>query len=209
MGSEDRSGRSRTPKGKASKNKILDMAEKVFSRKGFAASGISDVVESLGISAGALYHHFPSKKELMAGIAKRSMGQMCDQMDIWLVDKTLSPDEKMDLVLASVGDRRKLKKKLTRQDLGLVSEDAEVHEMVVQAGLEPVSERVSEIIRQGNATGDFQVQHPRATAIMIFLLLGEYMHRSSRLEDLVPEKTLESSFNEAVDQMLRRNKFKA
>ncbi|MEM7790343.1 MAG: TetR/AcrR family transcriptional regulator [Verrucomicrobiota bacterium] len=204
MSPEDENGRSHTPKGKARKGKILDMAEKVFAQKGFAAASISDVVSKLGISAGALYHHFPSKKELLAGIAKRSMRQMCELMDNWIEDERLSPGEKMDRFLGAVEERRQLKKKLLRVDLGLAGEDGEVHEMVIHAGLEPVSERLTRMIELGNASGEFQVEYPRATATFMFLILADFMHRSKRLEEVAPVKELDRTMEDAMNQFLRR-----
>ncbi|MEO0508582.1 MAG: TetR/AcrR family transcriptional regulator [Verrucomicrobiota bacterium] len=204
MSLEDKKGRSHTPKGKDSKGKILDMAEKVFAQKGFAAASISDVVGKLGISAGALYHHFPSKKDLLGGIAKRSMRRMGELMDDWLDDESISPGEKMDLFLKAVDERRQLKKKLFRIDLGTVSEDGDVHEMVIQAGLEPIGERLTRMIGLGNATGEFQVEYPRATAIFMFLMLADFMHRSKRLEEVAPVEQLDRAMHDAMNQLLRR-----
>ncbi|MEM6823136.1 MAG: TetR/AcrR family transcriptional regulator [Verrucomicrobiota bacterium] len=183
------------------------MAEKVFSQKGFLSASISDVVNGLGISAGALYHHFPSKHALLAGVAKRIMKTMEEQMDAWLSDDTLRPSEKMDRFLDMVNDRRQLKKKFWRVELNMGEQDREIHEMLIQTMLEPASERLSRMIEQGNKTGDFHVTHPRSTAVLIILLVSEYMHRSRRLEELVPAKTLEQTFSQSIDQLLMRNKF--
>ncbi|MEO0796510.1 MAG: TetR/AcrR family transcriptional regulator [Verrucomicrobiota bacterium] len=205
MTAEDKNGRSKTPKGKASKGRILDMAEEIFSQKGFIASSVSDVVHGLGISAGALYHHFPSKKALLAGIAKRSMDRLCEQMDSWLGDENLSPGKKVDLFLQAVDDRRRLKKKLAPIEFGIAREDRDVHEMVIQTGLEPITDRLRIIIEEGNTTGEFAVEYPRATATIIFLQLSEFMHRSSRLEKIMPADELESAMSDSINLVLKRD----
>lgn len=204
MDAENKHGRSHTPKGKDSKGKILDTAEKVFAQKGFVAASVSDVVRSLGISAGALYHHFPSKKSLLAGIAERSMKRMCKQMDAWLDDDNLSPSQKIDLFLDAVNDRRRLKSKLSRIDFGIGGEDMEVNEMVIQTGLEPISDRLSSFIEKGNASGEFNVEHPKTTAMLVFLMLCEVIHRSNTLEKTVPGDELESTVKRSINQLLVR-----
>ncbi|WOO41779.1 TetR/AcrR family transcriptional regulator [Rubellicoccus peritrichatus] len=180
------------------------MAEKVFSQKGFVAAGISDVVHGLGISAGALYYHFPSKQALLEGIAERSIKKLCEQMDAWLEDEGLSPGEKMDLFFETISNRRRFKMKLARIDFGKAREDVHANEMVVQTGLEPISERLALFIEQGNATKEFKVQYPLSTAIIIFLMLTEFIHRSNRLEKILPNDEIESSMRNSINQLLMR-----
>ena len=47
-----------------SKNQILDAALKVVVNKGYAQTRMDDIVSQSGLSKGALYHHYPSKKDL-------------------------------------------------------------------------------------------------------------------------------------------------
>lgn len=205
MKTESKTRRSRTPKGRDSKGKILDMAEKIFSQKGFVASSVSDVVKGLGISAGALYHHFPSKQDLLVGIAQRSMKQLCDKMDAWVQDEQMSPGEKVDRFLDEIDDRRHLRIILTKVDLKMATEDREIHEQVVQAGLEPLSERLSVFIQKGNESGEFKVARPRSTAIIIVLIMSEFMHRSHRIETMAPLEEFEPTVRESINALLGRS----
>ncbi len=49
---------------KNSKNQILDAALEIFVKKGYAETRMDDIVKSSGLSKGAIYHHYDSKKEL-------------------------------------------------------------------------------------------------------------------------------------------------
>ncbi|MCE0538114.1 TetR/AcrR family transcriptional regulator [Kineosporia rhizophila] len=40
---------------------LLDSAEKIFSRKGYAGVGINEVLSSIGVPKGSFYHYFASK----------------------------------------------------------------------------------------------------------------------------------------------------
>lgn len=50
---------------------ILDVAEKLFTEHGFADVTTSAICQKAGVTDGALFHHFKSKKELFSEIAKR------------------------------------------------------------------------------------------------------------------------------------------
>ena len=47
-----------------SKNLILDSALNVFVKKGYAETSMEDIVELSGLSKGAIYHHYNSKRDL-------------------------------------------------------------------------------------------------------------------------------------------------
>ena len=51
-----------------SKNKILEAALHVFVKKGYAETRMDDIVESSGLSKGAIYHHYSSKKDLFLSL---------------------------------------------------------------------------------------------------------------------------------------------
>ena len=48
-----------------SREKILKAASQLFREKGFEATGIDELMEEAGLTAGAFYAHFKSKKELL------------------------------------------------------------------------------------------------------------------------------------------------
>jgi AcrR family transcriptional regulator len=53
---------------------ILDAARDCFSRDGFHRTSMADVFEASGLSAGAVYHYFRSKDELIAAIVSEAGG---------------------------------------------------------------------------------------------------------------------------------------
>jgi AcrR family transcriptional regulator len=55
----------------ATQQRILDAATLVFSKRGFSAATIADIVEHSGASIGSIYHHFGGKKELFLAIYDR------------------------------------------------------------------------------------------------------------------------------------------
>lgn len=56
----------------ARRDEILDAALLVFSRSGYRGSSITKIIQESGLSAGAIYSYFPSKKDLFHAAAERS-----------------------------------------------------------------------------------------------------------------------------------------
>ncbi len=44
---------------------LLDSALSLFSAKGYAQTSIQDIVEAVGLTKGAMYHHFRTKEEIL------------------------------------------------------------------------------------------------------------------------------------------------
>jgi AcrR family transcriptional regulator len=53
------------------RQKILVAATDVFSEVGYAAAGLGEVIERVGMTKGALYHHFDSKEALATAIIEQ------------------------------------------------------------------------------------------------------------------------------------------
>ena len=51
-----------------SKSQILDAALEVFVKKGYSETRMDDIVEKSGLSKGAIYHHYKSKRDLFLSL---------------------------------------------------------------------------------------------------------------------------------------------
>jgi AcrR family transcriptional regulator len=47
---------------------IVDAAEKVFGKKGFAETKMSDIARETGLAVGTLYHYFPGKEKIFQAL---------------------------------------------------------------------------------------------------------------------------------------------
>jgi AcrR family transcriptional regulator len=55
--------------------RILQAARRAFSEKGYAATRLDDLAAELGLTKGALYHHFRSKRELLLALLEASQAE--------------------------------------------------------------------------------------------------------------------------------------
>ncbi len=60
---------------------ILEAALRIFVRKGYADTRMDDIVEATGLSKGAIYHHFASKRELFVALIEHWMDQFAPIMN--------------------------------------------------------------------------------------------------------------------------------
>ncbi len=53
------------------RQRLIDAAGELFWERGYAATGLSDILESAGARGGSLYHFFPTKDDLLLAVVER------------------------------------------------------------------------------------------------------------------------------------------
>jgi AcrR family transcriptional regulator len=59
----------------ASREAILNAAEMLIRERGVGAMSVADIIAASGTSAGAIYHHFESKQDIVLAIAERALAR--------------------------------------------------------------------------------------------------------------------------------------
>jgi TetR/AcrR family transcriptional repressor of lmrAB and yxaGH operons len=61
------------PRPDRSRTALVDTAATLFRRQGYAATGLSQILEGAGVKPGSMYHHFPEgKQQLAAAVVERA-----------------------------------------------------------------------------------------------------------------------------------------
>jgi TetR/AcrR family transcriptional regulator, cholesterol catabolism regulator len=76
---------------------VLDAA-RVFARQGYDQTSVPELSEALGMAAGALYHYFDSKEELLIAICDQLMDPLLAEAR-QLLDADQPPDERLRALL--------------------------------------------------------------------------------------------------------------
>ena len=66
----------RSPKWQARREAIIDTSAPLFARRGYHATGITELCEANDLGKGALYHYIGSKEALLAAIHDRVMDEV-------------------------------------------------------------------------------------------------------------------------------------
>ncbi len=81
---------------------ILDAAEAVFARDGYAAVKMTDVAEATGVAVGTLYNYFENKEALFFGLVLRHRERFFGQLEAPLVGQAVA-DKLQELVTRCLG----------------------------------------------------------------------------------------------------------
>lgn len=163
----------------APRNKILDAAEALFAKRGFAGVGLSEIAESVGLGKSSLFHHFRSKAQLHAAVVARILdafdteltralalgGSPAQRLDRWL-----------DTLVALLGSHPAYARLLLRslfEDDELTGELEE--EQRADGALRRIMDNAGRLLREGIAAGEFRsVSIPHTLQSLIGLLIYHF-----------------------------------
>lgn len=163
----------------APRNKILDAAEALFAKRGFAGVGLSEIAESVGLGKSSLFHHFRSKAQLHAAVVARILdafdteltralalgGPPAERLDRWI-----------DTLVALLGSHPAYARLLLRslfEDDELTGELEE--EQRADSALRRIMDNAGRLLREGIAAGDFRsVSIPHTLQSLIGLLIYHF-----------------------------------
>lgn len=80
----------------SSRDKILDVAEVLFARRGYAGVGLREVAEQAGLGKSSLFHHFKSKDVLYGEV----LGEVLGRIRL-VLDPIVASDAKPELRLVA------------------------------------------------------------------------------------------------------------
>ena len=77
------------------KNKILSVANELFSRFGFHKTSMDEIAKIARKAKGSLYYHFKSKEELFREVVSIEMKSLKDQLSVIVENDNLNAPEKL------------------------------------------------------------------------------------------------------------------
>jgi AcrR family transcriptional regulator len=160
------------PTRQLSRDKILDCAEELFARRGYAGTGLSEVAERVGLGKSSLFHHFRSKAQLYAAVVARILGRIESRLTAALAAGG-SPAARLDRWVEALVDAlaghptyaRLLLRSLFEDDdlAGELPEEREANETIRR-----LVAALARLLKEGMSTGAFRpasVPHTLQTLI--------------------------------------------
>jgi AcrR family transcriptional regulator len=156
-----------------SRDKILDCAEQLFARRGFAGIGLAEVAEQVGLSKSSLFHHFSSKAQLYAAV----MARILDRIEAELMRSLVAgggPVQRLERWLDVVIDVLATHPTYARLLLRSLFEDDELagelpEEQAVNATLRRIVGAAEHLLREGI---EMRVFRPVHVAHMVQSVIG-------------------------------------
>ena len=157
----------------ASRKRFLKAATTCFGRQGYYRTTMDDIAAESGLSKGALYWHFRSKKELfislfqvMIGGIEQAWNAIADSPGLSATDKIRAS---IDLMRTEMGRFGPLLGVML-EAWALTRQDADVGD-IMRNLYAPYLRTVERMLAQGVAEGEFQTVDARATSLVILTLL--------------------------------------
>ena len=154
---------------------ILETAEALFRRLGFAKTAVADIATDLGMSPANIYRFFPSKNAIVDAICQRCLSEVEEKA--WAVARSKAPAgqriERLFLEILAYHKENLLTEKRVH-DMVLVA--MEQNWDAILAHKEVMRTVVEVILRDGIEAGEFELIDPRETSQVLMRSLVGFCH---------------------------------
>jgi AcrR family transcriptional regulator len=182
--------------------RIMQTAETLFRRLGFAKTAVADIASELGMSPANIYRFFPSKNAIVEAICQRCLSEVEEKG--WAVARSKAPAgqriERLFLeILAYHKDNLLIEKRV--HDMVLVA--IEQNWNAILAHKETMRTTVELILRDGIEAGEFERVDPRETSHFFMQSLVGFCHPVLVAQSLQDGHDLETEARDSVRFLLR------
>ena len=158
----------------------------LFLEKGYEETTMQDIMESSGVSKGAIYHYFVSKQEIMSFMIKDAQKHINTRFLEIADDNSLSVEEKIKAVITYFMENREqniliANKWIDKVPYALVD--------TIRNANKYIAPQIAKIIKQGTQNGNFQCNYPDELAEVLIQLFDVW------LDPVITERTLVETVN--------------
>lgn len=150
---------------------IASKAAEIFARDGYANVGMRDIADAVGIKGASLYHHFPSKEDILFAICLTVTQEPVEET-LPLLDAPGTPTERMSsLVHAHLVHltSRRVEYIVGLHELASLTSE---HRTVVEDYRRRYQRRVRDVVAAGMRTGEFTVPDARLASFALTDMLN-------------------------------------
>jgi len=168
------------------KNEILDIAEQLFSTKGFDNTSTNDIIAAIGIARGTLYHHFKSKEDILDAMIERMTINMLAEASAIAKDKNIPILDRLTLTIRSLNVDSSLGQEVMVQVHK--PQNALLHQKLQEKMINEVVPLIATIVEEGCAAGILSTRYPKEAAEMVIVYSNIAF---DELMDLKPEEQMQ------------------
>jgi len=182
--------------------RIIETADTLFRRLGFAKTAVADIAAELGMSPANVYRFFPSKNAIVEAICQRCLATLEEKA--WAVARSrgsaASRLERLVLEILAY-HRENLVTDQRVNDIVLVA--MEHSWSAIEAHKEAIRGIAEMILRDGIEAGEFEPVDPRETSRLIMRALTSFTHPIVIASCLRDEEDVEAEARATVRFLLR------
>ncbi|WP_420966520.1 TetR/AcrR family transcriptional regulator [Bradyrhizobium sp. B120] len=157
------------------RERILVVAERLFRQIGYQKTTVADIAKELRMSPANVYRFFDSKKSIHEGVARGLMGEV--EVEAQRIARSEGP---------AAARLRQMMTTINRMNTERYVGDSKLHEMVeiamqedwevCTAHMELIGQTIGEVIAQGVASGEFEVNDLELAALCACTAMMRFFH---------------------------------
>jgi AcrR family transcriptional regulator len=182
--------------------RIMDTAEALFRRLGYAKTAVADIAAELKMSPANVYRFFPSKNAIIEAICQRCLGELEERA--WAAARARgSAAERIENVVLEILAYHR-ENHLTDQRVNdMVLAAIELSWGAIRAHKEHTRMVFEALLREGIERGEFDPVEPRETSRLMMLSLVNFCHPVLVAQYLQDGGDLEADARATVHLLLR------
>ncbi|MEV0594921.1 TetR/AcrR family transcriptional regulator [Nonomuraea cavernae] len=79
------------------RTRIQEIALRLFTEQGYEATSLREIAEELGVTKAALYYHFKTKDDIVAGLADQRVAEI-EELLAWFKEQPRTPEARRELL---------------------------------------------------------------------------------------------------------------
>ena len=182
--------------------RIIETADVLFRRLGFAKTAVADIAAELGMSPANVYRFFPSKNAIVEAICRRCLGELDEKA--WAVARSRGSAaqrlERLVLEILSYHKDNLLTDKRVNDIVLVALEDSWD---AIQTHKEAIRNTAELILRDGIDAGEFEPVDARETSRLLMRALVAFMHPVLISQCLEHDEDLEAEAQTMIRFLLR------
>jgi AcrR family transcriptional regulator len=155
--------------------RIMETAEALFRRLGYAKTAVADIASELRMSPANVYRFFPSKTAIVQAICQRCLNELDEK--VWTIARSKGPaSERLERLQFEIFAYHKenLLEEQKVNDIVMVAMEESWD--AIMAHKEVIRTAIELILRDGIEAGEFERVDPRETSALIMKGFVGYCH---------------------------------
>lgn len=149
------------------KNEILDVAERLFTVKGFDNTTTNDILKEIGIARGTLYYHFKSKEDILDAMIDRITERLIIEAKSIAKNKEMPVLQRLTMTVLALNINNDLGYEILEQMHK--PQNALMHKKMQECMLSRVNPILTGLIEEAIEQGICNTEYPLETVEMIML----------------------------------------
>ena len=161
------------------KQRYLEIAEGLFTERGYKSVSIRDIAQACGVTNAALYYHFKNKESLFAEVLENHAGRLSDHMRQAAAGETDIREQVVAMLTeyaTLAAHRRSPMFTLRHKSSGLDREHArQQHARLIGAILTPIEAALNQAVESGELRP--LPEEYSAASLLLGMMHGMFQHR--------------------------------